>query len=112
MDNPTIDVKPHHLFRYPSEWDPRQNGKTKGGYLEGRIQLPKDSGNLRVLLSTYPETPHQFRTGFEEENPNSTNIHPTLIQVVRKGNGNRRFNNKEWVPNIQLQFLFALRENR
>jgi len=101
MDNPTIDVKPHHLFRYPSEWDPRQNGKTKGGYLEGRIQLPKDSGNLRVLLSTYPETPHQFRTGFEKENPNSTNIHPTLIHVVRKGKGNRRFNDKEPVPNIQ-----------
>ena len=37
----SIDVKQHHLFRYPSEWDPRESGKTKGGYLEGRIQLPK-----------------------------------------------------------------------
>ena len=37
----SIEVKQHHLFRYPSEWDPRESGKTKGGYLEGRIQLPK-----------------------------------------------------------------------
>jgi len=49
-----IEVKPHHLFRYPSEWDPRQNGKTKGGYLEGQIRLPDTGGNFRVLLSTYP----------------------------------------------------------
>ena len=37
----SIEVKQHHLFRYPSEWDPRESGKTKGGYLEGKIQLPK-----------------------------------------------------------------------
>ena len=37
----SIEVKQDHLFRYPSEWDPRETGKTKGGYLEGRIQLPK-----------------------------------------------------------------------
>ena len=39
----SIAVKQHHLFRYPSEWDPRESGKTKGGYLEGKIQLPKVS---------------------------------------------------------------------
>ena len=39
----SIEVKQHHLFRYPSEWDPRESGKTKGGYLEGKIQLPKVS---------------------------------------------------------------------
>jgi len=100
MSNITIDVKPHHLFRYPSEWDPRQNGKTKGGYLEGKIQLPRDVGNLRVLISTHPETPHQFKEAQIEENPNSLGIHPTLIHVVRKGKGNRRFNDKEPVPNI------------
>ena len=37
----SVEVKQDHLFRYPSEWDPRETGKTKGGYLEGRIQLPK-----------------------------------------------------------------------
>jgi len=100
MTNLTIDVKPHHLFRYPSEWDPRQNGKTKGGYLEGRITLPKDKGNLRVLLSTYPETPHNFNEKIEQETPQAADIHPTLIHVVRKGQGNRRFNDKEPVPNI------------
>merc|ERR1712227_66320 len=55
----SIDIKPHHLFRYPSEWDPRQNGKTKGGYLEGKIYLPRGR-NLRVVLSTHPEQPHNI----------------------------------------------------
>jgi len=100
MADISIDVKPHHLFRYPSEWDPRQNGKTKGGYLEGKIQLPRDSGNLRVLLSTHPETPHQFQEALVDEDPDCLGVHPTLIHVVRKGKGNRRFNDKEPVPNI------------
>jgi len=95
----SIEMKPHHLFRYPSEWDPRQNGKTKGGYLEGKIILPKTSRNLRLLISTHPENKHNFKNvhichSKEEE------IHPTLIHVVRKGRGNRRYNEKEPVPNI------------
>merc|ERR1712227_808429 len=95
----SIEMKPHHLFRYPSEWDPRQNGKTKGGYLEGKIILPKTSRNLKLLISTYPENKHNFKNvkvcqSKEEE------IHPTLIHVVRKGRGNRRYNEKEPVPNI------------
>jgi len=94
-----IDVKPHHLFRYPSEWDPRQNGKTKGGYLEGQIRLPQTGANLKVLLSTYPDVTHS--------SPNiqisqaESEIHPTLLHVVRKGSGNRRYNCKEPVPSIQ-----------
>jgi len=94
-----IDVKPHHLFRYPSEWDPRQNGKTKGGYLEGQIRLPDTGGNLRVLLSTFPDVQHSS-TNFPISQAESE-IHPTLLHVVRKGSGNRRFNSKEPVPNIQ-----------
>ena len=100
-----IEIKPHHLFRYPSEWDPRENGKTKGGYLEGCICLPKEAGDLRILLSTYPETPHQTKE--------ARNIHPTLIHVVRKGKGNRRFNEKEPVPNINhWQQEFVIRDKR
>ena len=37
-----VSVEPSHLFRYPAEWDPRQAGKTKGGYLNGHIDLPKN----------------------------------------------------------------------
>jgi len=94
-----IEVKPHHLFRYPSEWDPRQNGKTKGGYLEGQISLPNTGGNLRILLSTFPDVQHSS-PNFPISQTESE-IHPTLLHVVRKGSGNRRFNNKEPVPNIQ-----------
>ena len=28
-------------LRYKSEWDPRVLANTKGGYLEGRIRVPK-----------------------------------------------------------------------
>jgi len=93
-----IEVKPHHLFRYPSEWDPRQNGKTKGGYLEGHIRLPDNGGHFRVLLSTYPDTPHSSPNLHLSKS--ETEIHPTLLHVVRKGQGNRRYNSKEPVPNI------------
>ena len=94
-----IEVKPHHLFRYPSEWDPRQNGKTKGGYLEGQIRLPRTGGNMRVLLSTYPDVPHASAN--HNLSQTESEIHPTLLHVVRKGNGNRRYNFKEPVPSIQ-----------
>ena len=29
------------LLRYKSEWDPRVDANTKGGYLEGRIRVPE-----------------------------------------------------------------------
>jgi len=104
----SIDIKPHHLFRYPSEWDPRQNGKTKGGYLEGKIHLPRGR-NLRVVLSTHPEQPHNIpETPLSES---ERQIHPTLIHVVRKGRGNRRYNEKEAVPGIQhWQQEFVIRD--
>jgi len=94
----SIEMKPHHLFRYPSEWDPRQNGKTKGGYLEGKIILPKSSRNLKLLISTHPEKRHNFK--YAKDCESEEEIHPTLIHVVRKGKGNRRYNEKEPVPNI------------
>ena len=90
-----VEIEPHHLFRYPSEWDPRLLGRSKGGYLDGRILLPKGLGNLRVVLSTCPVKPHSF------DDQEAMNIHPTLIHVVRKGRGNRRLNEKEPVPNPQ-----------
>jgi len=98
----SIEVKQHHLFRYPSEWDPRESGKTKGGYLEGKIQLPKVSFPLRMTISTFPV--------LAPPNPSLADIHPTLIHVVRKGKGNRRDQDKEPVPNSghwQQEFLVS-----
>ena len=97
-----ITVKPHHLFIYPSEWDPRQAGRIKGGYLEGKIQLPHNyNGDLKVVLSTYPDTYLDFDSAMLSEEPGLLDIHPTLLHVVRKGKGNRRYNEKEPVPSIQ-----------
>ena len=104
----SIEVKPHHLFRYPSEWNPQKNGKTKGGYLEGKINLPREK-NLRIVLSTHPEYPHNFPETLLSESEKK--IHPTLIHVVRKGKGNRRCNEKEAIPSIQhWQQEFVIRD--
>merc|ERR1712165_242013 len=81
----------YHLFRYASEWDPREKGKTKGGYLEGRINLPRVREDMRVVVSTCP-APGSELEGAED-------VHPTLLHVVRKSR-NRRMNEREPVPNI------------
>jgi len=89
-----------HLFRYASEWDPRQPGHTKGGYLEGSIQLPEQD-NLRVVLSTYADTPITAEPQLFERNPEASLAHPLILYVVRKGKGNKRMTEKEPVPNKQ-----------
>lgn len=90
----SIELKSqYHLFRYASEWDPREKGKTKGGYLEGKIHLPRVSEGMKVVISTHPTSmPEGAPTGVED-------IHPTLLHVVRKTR-NRRMNELEPVPNI------------
>jgi len=90
----SIELKSaYHLFRYASEWDPREKGKTKGGYLEGKIHLPRVTEGLKVVISTHPTSmPEGAPTGVED-------IHPTLLHVVRKTR-NRRMNELEPVPNI------------
>ena len=84
-----------HLFRYPSEWNPVEGGSTKGGYLEGGIQLPLQD-NIRVVLSTY-STVEPY------------NVHPTMFHLVRKGEkGRTRAPQLETVPNPdhwQLELL-------
>ena len=94
-----LDMKPNHLFRYASEWDPRVAGHTKGGYLEGKLVLPKDKGNLRVVFSTVADSPLNLEPEISRKFPESTEIHPTLLYVVRKGRGNRRMTEREPVPN-------------
>eukprot|EP00092_Neocalanus_flemingeri_P000871 GFUD01000928.1.p1 GENE.GFUD01000928.1~~GFUD01000928.1.p1 ORF type:complete len:806 (-),score=155.07 GFUD01000928.1:82-2499(-) len=94
-----LDIKPNHLFRYASEWDPREPGHTKGGYLEGRLNLPINFGDLRVVFSTVADTPLKLDLQITQKYPESSEVHPTLLYVVRKGKGNRRMNEREPVPN-------------
>jgi len=53
---------------------------------------------MKVLLSTYPDVPHSSPN--HQLSQTEAEIHPTLLHVVRKGNGNRRYNSKEPVPSI------------
>ena len=113
-----VKVEPHHLFRYPSEWDPRvdpRGGKrnnTKGGYLEGCIKLPAEFTGQPMLLrlSTVPDYTPKEKAEFHsilqddyssEEREEFLKIHPTIIAVIRKGQGMRRDKSKEPVPNVE-----------
>ena len=80
-----LSILPQHLFRYPSEWDPRKHGKTKGAYLEGSIQLPKSfPGDLRIVISTFPDHNVGEGVGIEmaKRHPGIASVHPTMIHVV------------------------------
>ena len=82
-----IDLKKlSFLQRYPSEWDPRDQGKTKGGYIEGMILgVPQDASTM--VLQTVPDMKYATMmvsdaqlSKFEPELVSS--IHPLLLHVV------------------------------
>ena len=125
-----ITVEPHHLFRYPSEWDPRvdprgvKRNNTKGGYLEGSITLPVElrSKTFLLRLSTVPDYTKEDEDNIEsllegysrEEKREIMGIHPTIIAVIRKGHGMRRDKSKEPVPNKEhnpREFLVQRQNN-
>ena len=93
-----VNIEPHLLFRYPSEWDPRDDGKTKGGYLEGSLQLPKDRKDLKLILSTHPDSSSE--ESIYKTYPEYSHIHPTILHLIRKGVGGKRAREKEPTSNI------------
>ena len=133
---PEVEVKvdPHHLFRYPSEWDPRvdpsrgKKNNTKGGYLEGCLRLPAlelKSEPALLRLSTVPDYTPQDKDEFDsilqedysqEEREEFLKIHPTIIAVIRKHcQGMRRDKTREPVPNVQhnpREFLLQRQNNQ
>ena len=133
---PEVEVKvdPHHLFRYPSEWDPRvdpsrgKKNNTKGGYLEGCLRLPAlelKSEPALLRLSTVPDYTPQDKDEFhsilqedygQEEREEFLKIHPTIIAVIRKHcQGMRRDKSREPVPNVQhnpREFLLQRQNNQ
>ena len=78
-------------IHYPSEWDPRGHAKTKGGYLEREITIPKYNEAMIMTIQTYPVQGN----GMEEAL--SAEIHPTLLHRVKIGQG-KRDQEKEPVP--------------
>jgi len=68
------------LIRYISEWDPREAAHTKGGYLEGMIEVPNISGKIVMQIQTYPA---------EDVDPLISQVHPVLLHCVRIGKGKR-----------------------
>jgi len=77
-----------NLLRYISEWDPREPAHTKGGYMDGVIQIPNVRGKLKMVIQTYPaeDVPDLVST-----------IHPCLLHVVQIVKG-RRDQESEPVP--------------
>ena len=96
-----VNLEPTHLFRYPAEWDPRQEGKTKGGYLNGIIELPK---NIKrpyklTLMTLVDEDDKNDSEEFAESDLGEA--HPTMLHLVCKNENNRRVSEDECVPNAQ-----------
>ena len=78
------------LIRYISEWDPRELAHTKGGYLEGEIQLPDLAGPVRMVIATFPAM---------DAEPIISQVHPILLHLVRIG-PSRREQELEPVPTV------------
>ena len=68
---------------------PRSFVDVQGGYLQGRLKLLRDAGNLRVVLTTVAEAPLPLDPALVERWPGLDQVHPTILFVVRKGRGNR-----------------------
>ena len=100
-----IDLsKSSFLQRYPSEWDPRHPGKTKGGYMQGRIGgVPEQARSM--VLQTVPDEKYSIMMKSDEElnqfpSEVVSSAHPLLLHVVRMGRG-KRDNELEPVPNLK-----------
>ena len=52
----------------------KQSKQTKGGYLQGKIKLPRVNEKLRMDIQTVPA---------DDVDPDIYDIHPCLVHVVR-----------------------------
>ena len=50
----------------------------KGGYLEGKLTLPRDHGDLRVVFSTVAGMPLNLDPEIKIKYPDSADIHHTI----------------------------------
>ena len=93
MDRVEISIDEEgHLFRLPSEFDPTKK-KSKGGFLNGEIELPFYP-RMKVTLSSYPS---------EEllaEHPELGTFSPCLLYNSRKKGGQLLYR-RMYVPFLQ-----------
>ena len=77
----SVDIEQGHMFRLASEVDPRK-GKSKGGFLEGFIELPRGYTELKMVISSHPtfEYPEDLVAG----QPQLPGFSPCLLYLVRK----------------------------
>ena len=61
----------------------------QGGYLQGRLKLPKNSGNLRVVFSTVSDAPLSLDAETLDRCPEAARAHPMIMFIVRKGQHNK-----------------------
>ena len=54
----------------------KQSKQTKGGYLQGKIKIPRVKGKLRMEVQTVPAG---------DVDQDIADIHPCLVHVVRLG---------------------------
>ena len=80
------------LLRFVSEWDPRRNGTTKGGYLKGSIKVPQTMPNEKIYMelkfvpteSLVESLTAEFSDVFDADTARLVaSCHPMLIHNVR-----------------------------
>ena len=80
------------LLRFVSEWDPRRNGTTKGGYLKGEVQVPLVNPNEKIYMemkfvpteALVESLTAEFSDVFDADTARLVaNCHPMLIHNVR-----------------------------
>ena len=69
--------------------------------MQGRIQLPSYGGNMKVILSTHPDTTLQYDQDILDRDPAISAFHPAMLYVARKEGKDRQYE-KEPVPNIDM----------
>ena len=86
---------------------------TKGGYLDGKIELPASPGSYRIVLTT------NSVLGPDDELcqmiPEHCHVHPAMLQLLRIDERKKRARTKELVPTTKhwkLQLIVRDIENR
>ena len=86
----TLWFESSHLFKLPSQVDPRPDKKGKaptgtGGFLEGEIQLPLGISDMTVDISTHPS--FTFPAGKVAKYPGVEEFSPCMIYPIIKPKG-------------------------
>ena len=82
----------------------KQSKQTKGGYLQGKIKIPRVKGKLRMEVQTVPAG---------DVDQDIADIHPCLVHVVRLGGPKKRQQHLEPTPSkLHWKQIFEIKDGK